>query len=159
MLSFSHVLLLWFNSCFLHLLMSFHAGLDLPTSPERRRTTPGLWCRTWAGTPWLLCSTLWWWSCSAPAPRCPENTQLLSDFWRFWDPLFSLFKPKKSHGRLKSIFATCSHVKKVSGHNKKISKSSSALEMRYIQRKMSNNTAYLTVTKKKKTMEKPTTPF
>lgn len=31
---------------------------SLPTSPARHRRTPGSWCHTSAGTPWLLCSKL-----------------------------------------------------------------------------------------------------
>lgn len=47
---------------------------SLPTSPVQHRTTPGLWCHTLAGTPWLLCSKLWWWFGSAPVLPCPVKT-------------------------------------------------------------------------------------
>lgn len=46
------------------------------TSPERRWRSPGWWCHTWAGSPWLLCSRLWWWCGSALALLCPAFTHI-----------------------------------------------------------------------------------
>lgn len=46
------------------------------TSPELRWRSPGWWCHTWAGSPWLLCSRLWWWCGSALALLCPAFTHI-----------------------------------------------------------------------------------
>ena len=45
------------------------------TSPGRRWMSPRWWCHTWGWSPWLLCSTLWWWSDSAPGQPCPGKCE------------------------------------------------------------------------------------
>lgn len=48
---------------------------SLLTSPALHWRSPGWWCHTWAGSPWLLCSRLWWWYGSALALLYPAFTQ------------------------------------------------------------------------------------